>query len=302
MLIGLIDGDIKRYGKKFPNLALMKISAYHKALGDVVEWVDYLQQKHYDKVYISKVFTYTQNIYPCFNADRVITGGTGFYINRTLRETVDRQYPDYGLYPECDYAIGFLTRGCINNCSFCVVPKKEGNIHPYGTWRQIKRHDSKKIVFMDNNVMACRYGVNQLRQMVGQDIRIDFNQGLDVTLVTEKMADLLAQLSWIKYIRFSCDKDYQMPCIEKAVKLLFERGIKPYRIFVYVLGTNFENTYKRIEFLRGLKVDPFLQPLIPIGKKQFKVDAQMKAYANYVNKKSVFNSVGWEQCDFNYWK
>ena len=84
--------------------------------------------------------------------------------------------------------------------------------------------------------------------------------------------------------------------------MLADKGIKPYRIFIYVLGTDFDNTYKRIEFLRQLKVTPFLQPYIPLDKKQFKVNKQMQAYANYVNKKAVFKSTSWEQCDFNYWK
>lgn len=173
---------------------------------------------------------------------------------------------------------------------------------PYSTLQEIKRADSKKIVFMDNNVLAHTHGIKQIKELILQDLKIDFNQGLDVTLVTEEIADLLSRVKWIEYIRFSCDKDYQMLYIEKAVKMLRDRGVKSYKIFVYVLGTTFENTYKRIEFLRKLNITPFLQPLIPIGNKEFLVDLKMKAYANYVNKKSVFKSTTWENCTFNHWK
>ena len=186
MLIGLIDGDRKKYKHKFPNLALMKISAYHKSLGDTVEWVFPIEQKHYNKVYISKVFTHTADVNMPISVNEIITGGTGFSITKKLPDFIDCLNPDYSIYPKVDYAIGFLTRGCPNNCYFCVVPKKEGNIHPYNTWQEIKRPDSNKIVFMDNNVLASEYGLNQIKEMIGQNIKIDFNQGLDVMLLNEK--------------------------------------------------------------------------------------------------------------------
>ena len=146
MQIGLHDADKNR----FPNLALMKLSAWHKAKGDNVNW--WIPMEKYDRVYSSKVFTFTpeESMLP----DDTIKGGTGYHIYNELPEEVDAIFPDYSIYPDVDYAIGFLTRGCIRNCPWCVVPRKEGDIRPCNTWQQIKRADSNKIVFMDNYVLA----------------------------------------------------------------------------------------------------------------------------------------------------
>mgnify|MGYP004471687623 CR=1 FL=1 len=124
MNIGLIDVD----GHHFPNLALMRLSAYHKAHGDSVEWWDGF--KHYDRVYMSKVFTFSPDVDTCINADEIITGGTGYKDYGSLPAEIEGTFPDYSLYPEWKPAIGFLTRGCIRNCPWCIVPKKEGTIRP----------------------------------------------------------------------------------------------------------------------------------------------------------------------------
>ena len=117
--------------KSFPNYALMKISAYYKSKGHQVEW--WIPDKKYDMIYSSKVFDFTpENEHLPKNT---IKGGTGYGIYEELSQEIDCCYPDYSLYPQCDYAIGFLTRGCINHCSFCVVPKKEGDIKPYAVWQ-----------------------------------------------------------------------------------------------------------------------------------------------------------------------
>ena len=159
MHIGLHDSD----NTGFPNLALMKISAWHKEQGDIVEW--FVPMLHYDRVYSSKVFTFTPED-PYLPPD-TIKGGTGYRLYEDLPPEIDSMFPDYSIYPNCDYAIGFLTRGCIRACPWCVVPKKEGKIRPYRTWKEIKRPDSKKIVFMDNNVLACPHGIEQITDMGG---------------------------------------------------------------------------------------------------------------------------------------
>lgn len=300
MRIGLIDMDRKQQGKEFPNLALMKISSYHKALGNSVEWYDAFSNERKDTIYISKIFTYKADYGYTLNADKIIRGGTGYYINRVLPKAIDSQYPDYTLYPDVDYAIGFLTRGCINKCAFCVVPKKEGQIRPYNSWERIKRPDSKDIVFMDNNVLASEYGIRQMMSMVGKDIKIDFNQGMDCMLVNERVAKIISDLNWSRYIRFSCDKEYQIPYLEKTFDLLAKNGVKPYRIFVYVLGTTMESTIKRVEFLRECGVNPFVQPLRYIGHNN-EPKREIKVYSNYVNKKSNFKSCKWEDYSLNIW-
>ena len=139
-------------------------------------------------------------------------------------------------------------------CRWCVVPKKEGNIHPYRTWRDLVRPDTDKLVLMDNNILACQYGIEQLADMAGSGYRIDLNQGMDARLITPEIADILAHLQWIRYLRFSCDQDSQIGPVIRVCQLLAERGIKPYRVFVYLLVTpDLDSASRRIEALKQLR-------------------------------------------------
>jgi hypothetical protein len=256
MLIGLHDAEKEHLkGKTFPNYVLMKISAWHKAQGDTVEWWD--SSKRYDRVYSSKVFDFTPEN-PDLPPD-TIKGGTGYDVKSKLPDKIDRKFPDYRIYPECDYAIGYLTRGCPNNCRWCVVPEKEGGIQAYQAWGRITRLDSRKLVLMDNNILASKFGVEQLRAISRypkgdeRHIQIDINQGLDARLVTTDIADILAKIHWIKYIRFSCDSKAQIGAIANAVKMLKERGVSPSRIFIYLLVTpDIEDAAYRVDELRQL--------------------------------------------------
>jgi len=140
------------------------------------------------------------------------------------------------------------------------VPTKEGNIRPYANWRDIVRADTKKLVLMDNNILACEYGIQQLEELVGTDYRLDLNQGMDARLVTEYIADIIASLKWIKYIRFSCDQIPQIEAIENAAAMLERRGVKPSRLFVYLLVTkDLENADYRVGRLKQLKVSIYAQ-------------------------------------------
>lgn len=254
MKIGLHDAE-KEYlkNKSFPNYALMKISAWHKAQGDVVEWWNPLYK--YDRVYSSKVFDFTP-VNPYLPEDTV-RGGTGYRdmpLDNMLPLEIDDMFPDYSIYPDCDYAIGYITRGCPNHCRWCIVPKKEGQIRPYRTWKDLVRQDTDKLILMDNNILSCEYGIEQLKSLIGSGYRIDLNQGMDARLVTEHVANILSQLSWIRFIRFSCDQKSQIVFVRKAIDLLIEYGVKTYRIFVYLLvTTDIEDASKRIEELKGYK-------------------------------------------------
>lgn len=252
MTIALHDADAEytHTKSKFPNYALMKISAWHKAQGDEVEFWEPL--KHYDRVYSSKVFGFTPEN-PYLPPD-TIKGGTGYGIFTELAPEIDAMFPDYSIYPDCDYAVGFITRGCPNHCRWCVVPKKEGGIRPYRTWRDLVRKDSDKLVLMDNNILACEYGISQLADMIGSEYRIDLNQGMDARLVTPEIADILAELKWIRYLRFSCDQEKQVEPILRTCELLSRRGVRPYRVFVYMLVTkDLEDAARRVEALKQLR-------------------------------------------------
>lgn len=254
MIIGLHDAEKEHLkNKSFPNYALMKISAWHKAQGDEVEWWNPLVR--YDRVYSSKVFDFTP-VDPYLPED-AIRGGTGYRdipMDQELPEEMDNMFPDYSIYPECDFAIGYLTRGCPNHCRWCVVPRKEGDIRPYRAWEDIVRTDTNKLVLMDNNILACKYGIGQLDSLIGSGYQIDLNQGMDARLVNDRVAGIFSQLKWIRFIRFSCDQKAQIAPVKRCIELLGKYGVKPYRIFIYLLVTaDIWDAADRVEELKAYK-------------------------------------------------
>lgn len=290
MKVGLIDVD----GHNFPNLALMKISAWHKSKCDNVEWYSPMFSGHVDKVYMSKVFTFTPDFEYYIDADEIVRGGTGYKLyEKKLPEEVEHIFPDYSIYPQCDYAIGFLTRGCIRNCPWCVVPKKEGKICAYDTWQHIKRPDSKKIVFMDNNVLASDHGIAQIEEMSHEDIRIDFNQGLDARLIDREKAKYLANCKWIKYLRVACDTTSMLPVIKQALAYLGEYGLKPTKVWSYVLIEDVEDAHHRIVELDKMGITPFAQPYRDFETNY--VNPQHKRLARWCNMKATFKSCTFEE-------
>lgn len=282
MKVGLHDSD----GTGFPNLALMKLSAWHKRQGDTVEWWNPLLK--YDRVYSSKVFTFSPEC--LYLPEDTIKGGTGYGIMDELPPEVDGMFPDYSIYPKCGHAIGFLTRGCIRACPWCIVPRKEGRIRPYRTWREIKRPDSRDIVFMDNNVLACSWGLEQIDDMGGQDVRVDFNQGLDARLITPGVARMLSRLKWIRFIRMSADTDAMLDVVLAAINMLGEYGVKPWRVFVYVLVQDIESAERRAIALRDAGSQVFAQPYRDFTN-NIEPTTEQRDLARWVNRKAIFKSV-----------
>ena len=231
----------------------MKISAWYKAHGGEVEWWNPL--KKYDRIYSSKIFDFTP--VDVYLPEDAIRGGTGYRdipMDQELPKEIDDMFPDYSIYPECDFAIGYITRGCPNHCRWCVVPEKEGNIRPYRTWRELVRADTDKLVLMDNNILACEHGIIQLISMIGSGYRIDINQGMDARLVDDEIADILSRLKWSRFIRFSCDQKSQIEPIRNTIELLGKYGVKPYRIFIYLLVTaDIKDASDRVEALKKYK-------------------------------------------------
>ena len=291
MKIGLIDVD----GHNFPNLALMKISAFHKSKGDKVEFVNFFEK--YDLVYKSKVFTFTQDEQTIINAEKIIEGGSGYDLKKELPQEIDKMLPDYDLY-QCEHAYGFLTRGCIRKCDFCIVPEKEGKIKKYMDIEEIIGN-KKTAVLMDNNVIAHEHGLTQLEKINKMKIKIDFNQGLDSRIISQniEIVKLLSKIKWLKPLRMACDSDEQLEHIIKSVELLRKYNVKPMRYFIYVLVKDVESAYKRIEVLKKLNLDPFAQPFID-GKN--KVDIEQKRFARWVNHKAIFKSVEWKNYKSSY--
>lgn len=257
MKIGLIDVD----SHNFPNLALMKISAWHKSQGDEVGW--WLGNLwYYDRVYMSKVFddAYSPDIDEPFNCGEVIKGGTGYGLNNVLPDEIEHIYPDYSLYPALtkDTAYGFLTRGCPRGCGFCIVGSKEG-LKSYKVadlsefWR-----GQKNIVLLDPNLLACEQHMELLQQLVDSKARINFSQGLDIRLMTEGIADRLNNMR-VDKLHFAWDNPKQ------DLTEYFKRFNTWYRRKndkgVYIL-INFNSTLQedlyRIYTLREIGYDPYV--------------------------------------------
>ncbi|GHT06372.1 hypothetical protein AGMMS49525_14580 [Bacteroidia bacterium] len=284
MKIGLIDVD----GHRFPNLALMKLANYHRQQGDTVEWVNYLE--HYDKVYQSKVFTFTPDIKTIVQADEIIQGGTGYKLYDDL--LCDDTEPDYSIYPQYSAAYGFLTRGCVRNCSWCIVPKKEGNIRAYRDIETVLQN-RKTAILMDNNVLASTHGLQQLEKIADLKCKVDFNQGLDSRLVTDEIAKLLSKIKWMRFIRFACDTTSAVSPLLSALEKLKKYGIKNYRIFVYLLVKDVTEANERCKILKKLGVNTFAQTYRDYDNNILPTEEQ-KRFAWYVNQKMVFKATEWE--------
>ncbi len=296
MKIAIHDADAEHLGvhQKFPNYALMKISAYHKARGDSVEW--FFPLDRYDKVYSSKVFDFTEES-PYLPPD-TIKGGTGYGIFEDLPAEIDNYFPDYSIYPECDFAIGFLTRGCPNKCAHCYVPQKEGDIRPYRTWQEVVRPDTNKLTLMDNNILAHSHGIEQLRQLAQTHYRLDINQAMSVFEVTPKTADILAQCKWQKYIRFSVDQKAQINGAYQTAELLAERGISNSKLFFYCLLTDdLEENLTRIYAMRKLKSCT----LYGMPYKDMRKGIMPKRWQNIMAQKYIYSGQ-WRKVDWPQWK
>ena len=270
MKIGLYDVD----SKNFPNLPLMKISAYHKAMGDTVDFINFLE--HYDKVYVSKVFgdEYSQMDMTCINADEIVYGGTGFAIDivhgkevylkekdKSLPTEIEHIYPDYSLYPDLtkNKAYGFLTRGCCNNCEFCIVSKKESKrsvkVADLSEWW----HGQKEIILLDPNILACKDRKALLQQLIDSKAIVDFTQGLDARFVTPKIAEMLKQIKTKTY-HLAFDFMWNEKQIIKGLKT-FVDIVKPNprNAIVYILtnfNTTFEEDYYRIKMVEKVGLTP----------------------------------------------
>lgn len=307
MRIGLIDVDSHAKAKKwgatiYPNLALCKIAAYHRAKGDTVEWAMPLFE-HYDIIYRSKIFNFTKDDDRQYNTDIEIRGGTGYDISSQLPQEIDDCQPDYSIYPTVPATVGygFLTRGCPNKCKWCVVPRKEGNILPYWDIERVA-NGRKKIVLMDNNILAAGdYAKQQLQKIIDLDLRVDFNQALDARLVTDEFASLLAQVKWLdnNRIRFGCDTHKQIEDCERAMEMITGYGFTGQYFLYTMLNDDFDECYDRInhwwlrmrqvrEKHQGRQVYAYAQPFRDPDNPARPIPQWQKDMAGWVNKKAHF--------------
>ena len=228
----LIDVD-----STIPNLALMKISAYHKAKGDNValiklnlkrrEKVNLIEKP--DKIYISVIFKKNKQAvddlveqYPDLEID---IGGSGYDLKKELPPEIEAMRPDYTLYPEFDYSIGFSSRGCFRKCHFCIVHEKEGNFRRVQHPQQWYNPKFRKITFLDNNILADKEWFMQIADWcLSKGLKAWFTQGLDIRLVDSEIAKRLFEIRNHHMLSFAWDSMKDESAVRKGIELLKQAG------------------------------------------------------------------------------
>ena len=279
------------------NVAMMKVSQYHKSRDDIVERYNHFFPDSYDKIYAFSIFDFTDKSYV---TDKMICGGSGFDNYRSdppiiskLPDEIESCDYDWSLYPRCDYSLIWFSHGCIRNCPFCIVRKKEGIINPCKP--KNLNPNGKYIKIQDNNFFASpvwREAIDQLREW---NQPCDFAGGIDARLMDEEMCLSLNDLKHCKQIKMAWDnpKDDLIPKFKKIIKY-----IKPYKIMAYVLigyWSDEEQDIYRMEQLREMGIDPFVMPYD-------KTNYYQHHFARYVNHKAVFKSHTWTQYQEKYMK
>ena len=284
--IGLVDVD----GHNFPNFALMRISGYHKNLGDQVDWVDPIFGGGYDKVYMSKIFTFTPDYPYPIDCDDIVKGGTGYDVRSRLPDEIEASLAmDYSIYPNCNYSIQFFSRGCIRKCPFCLVRDKEGyiqpvqpvDLNPNGKWIEV----------LDNNFYAnpnWREAIDYLLAL-SQPVKL---HGVDIRIMTEEQAYWLNKLKLKGNVHIAWD----LPQLDLTDKLReVTKYIKPSKLTCYVLigyNSTMEQDLFRIKTLWDFGIHAFAQPYRDFENKRVPTQYE-KDLARWCNNKFIFKS-----CDF----
>lgn len=290
--IGLLQVD-----GKIPNIALMQISKYHEDKGDTVEWyLGGLFDNYYDKIYASKIFNFSEM--PEL-PERAIIGGTGIDFYNTLPPEIEKCSPSYTLYPECDYHLGFSMKGCRFVCSFCCVPKKEGKPYHNSNINNLllNPNGGNRLMLLDNDFFGSPNWSDDLRDIIDLKLKVCFVQGLNIRIITQEQADLLAQCKYYnstfkaRYLTFAWDKYKDERLIGKGIAICNKAGIpcKHMQFFVLIgYDTTPEQDYYRVMTLwEKYGALPFVMPYN-------KSDEYQKKFARWVNHRAIFKTVKWE--------
>ncbi len=264
----------------------MKLSAFHKSQGDQVS----LDEPEPDIVYISSPFTSAKGIdrSMLFSGAKIEYGGYGFN-NKQLPYEIEHIMPDYSIF-NCEYSMGYTTRGCIRNCQKppCIVPKMEGHIRRNSPVEEFHDSKHKKIMLLDNNIFADReWFFRNMEYIIEHKLKLDGTQGFDIRLLDDEIAVCLSKIKFDRQIYFAFDSlNYGLQFI-KGIELLQEVGIKPYRLMVYIYEKDdLEDVMGRFKVVLEQGCDPFVMPDVNATK-------DIKHFARFVNKR-IYKSCEWK--------
>lgn len=266
MKVLLVSADSPK-DAKLPNLALMKLSAYHKRLGDDVGF----HISNPDKVFVSVVFEknkgHAKGIKTWYPDAEVQVGGPGLGIPNNLPDEIEHIMPDYSLYPEMDYSMGFTTRGCFRKCKFCLVWKLEGKFRENAPIEEFHNLRFNKIVLMDNNFLKSKNRKKTIDYIKEKNLKVCISQGMDLRIVTKEIAEELASInSYNLYFKqrsyiFAWDDFNEHKPIMRGLNEIIKAGINPKKIMVYVLvgyDTEYWQDAYRLQKLADLGVQPYV--------------------------------------------
>lgn len=296
MRIGLYDVD-----STIPNLALMRLSAFHKERGhEVMSFLPAMRTDAFDKVYASTVFKDSPDDdlsdHSYLRPEQMEIGGSGWSLENRLSPEVHRCVPDYSIY-NYKHSIGFTARGCRFNCKFCIVPKKEGRPKHENTIDEIwSQRDSNFVVLLDDDFFGGPQWPERVAELQKNDLKVCFSQGLNIRIITDEQCKALASLRFwnLKMTRgqvyFAWDRFKDEKAIDAGIARVLAAGIKPWQMAFFVLigfDTTEEQDLYRVTKLSKLGCDPFAMPY----KNK---DPYQKAFARWVNHRAIFNTVAWE--------
>ena len=286
MKIGLVDVD----GHNFPNFALMKISAWHKSHGNEVHWYNPMFTGHCDRVYMSKVFTFSSDYEFHVDADEIIRGGTGYDIKSVLpQEIEDSTLMDYSIYPQYPFSVVFFSRGCIRDCPFCLVREKEGyikpvtpvDLNPNGKWIEV----------LDNNFFANPNWHEAVEWIMRSKQKVKLH-GVDIRIMNEEQAAALKMMKHYRQPHIAWD----LPKLDLQPQLeTFARHIRSSSITCYVLigfNSTIEQDLHRVRVLKKMRFTPFVQAYRDFENKRQRTWYEVD-FARWANNRFFLNS-----CDF----